>query len=200
MPSAPTESIVEGKRHVSDRAIPISIDTSTVRRRLVVCTVASVIHGRVLGASFGLSGGRLQTSVVASFRIAGVDAPVTHAGRRFYGATAAVGSSGEVHFGRGGGNVAFGFEQSRLQVEDVLAQLEVFVLEAAIVLLHLFVVFDLFFELLDVAFLALTERALRMECQSTTAMKTSRRGTDLCGSILSGSLTSRQLSFALGCS
>ena len=55
-------------------------------------------------------------------------------------------------------------EESRLQVQDVFAQLVVFVLKGSEVLFHCLEFFDLFFEFLDVAFFPLTKCALWLMC------------------------------------
>ena len=56
-------------------------------------------------------------------------------------------------------------EKSRLQVEDVFAELVILVLQGLVVVFHGLELFDLLLEFLDVAFFALTECTLRI-CQS----------------------------------
>lgn len=66
----------------------------------------------------------------------------------------------EVDAGGGRWNLALGLEQSRLQVDDVVAQLVVFGLQGLIQLTQLLELLDLILELLDVLLLALAEGAL----------------------------------------
>ena len=66
----------------------------------------------------------------------------------------------EVYAGRGRRYLALRLEQSRLQVDDVVAQLVVFRLQRLVQLAQLLKLLDLVLELLDVLLLALAECAL----------------------------------------
>merc|ERR1712070_438314 len=58
-------------------------------------------------------------------------------------------------------NVRVRFQKARLKVQNVLAQLIILVLQRSEVLLHVLEIFDLLFELLNVAFLPLSKGTLR---------------------------------------
>ena len=73
------------------------------------------------------------------------------------------------------GEVALGFDEARLQVDDVVAQLVVLGLDGLVVLVQQVVVADLLLEFLDVAFFALPEGALCQALVSWSSLSCPRR-------------------------
>lgn len=145
--------------------------------------------------SLGLRGGGLQLAHAGVFvfvlrralllllgRVGGVWWHFPAEGRTWRTAAATTARSRRGHAGRGGEidvrrrgrDIRLCFQQAGLQVQDVLAQLVVFVLQGAEVVLHGLEVFDLLFELLDVAFFALAEGALHTERISMLLSRSTR--------------------------
>jgi hypothetical protein len=89
--------------------------------------------------------------------------------------------------------LALGLEQTRLEIDDVVAQLVVLRLQRLVELEELLELLDLVLELLDVLFFTLTEGALWRSVQ----FRGGARHTYLGGAVLCGTLRGGQLSASL---
>ena len=97
--------------------------------------------------------------------------------------------AGEVHTCGSRWYLVLGLEKSRLEVDDVVAELVVFCLQRLIQLAQLLKLLDLVLELLDVLFLALAEGALGVSVRLDTD---GTMETDLGGPVLGGTLRCAQ--------